>query len=505
MNSSREIRYGSLLSYGMIFVNIILGLIYTPWLLRTIGSSNYGLFVLVTSLITLFLMDFGMSAAVTRFISNYRAEGKQSSINSFAGLSLKFYLIVCTIMGIALIVFYVFVDDIYRSLTVGELEIFKNIYIVVGTFVVICFPVNMCNGILNAYEQYILLKGTDLLSRVGTAVVTIVALVMGGGIYALVLIQGLMHLLTLILKIYYIKKSTPVIFDLKSNSNIKLSEIFTFSAWTTVDTLASQMVFNFIPSILAAVANTLSITYFGFARMLEGHVWNVTQALSGLFLPSVSRLVVNQDNAKDVLPLMIKVGRLNQSVITLLLIGFLLMGKEFVYLWLGSEYGDLYYCILLLISAYFVLASQQIALTSVVVLNLVKYSSLINIITGVFNLIVAYFIAPKYGIIGVCASIALVFGIRLLCHNILYYKVMCIDVITFFKKCHLQMLPGFGLIVLLSYGLLQFMPTCTSDMAGWLLFIGKSLIVSVIYAVVMWHFIWDEYEKGLLKSLIGRI
>ena len=74
MNSSKQIKLGALMSYFAIAFNMIAGLIYTPWMISEIGSSNYGLYTLATSLITLFVMDFGMSAAVTRFISKYRAE-----------------------------------------------------------------------------------------------------------------------------------------------------------------------------------------------------------------------------------------------------------------------------------------------------------------------------------------------------------------------------------------------------------------------------------------------
>ena len=66
MNSSKQIKFGALMSYFAIAVNIVAGLVYTPWMITKIGQGNYGLYTIASSLITLFVMDFGMSAAVGR-------------------------------------------------------------------------------------------------------------------------------------------------------------------------------------------------------------------------------------------------------------------------------------------------------------------------------------------------------------------------------------------------------------------------------------------------------
>ena len=57
-NSGKQIKIGAILSYVAIFINILSALIYTPWMLSHIGDSDYGLFTLAHSVITLFLLDF---------------------------------------------------------------------------------------------------------------------------------------------------------------------------------------------------------------------------------------------------------------------------------------------------------------------------------------------------------------------------------------------------------------------------------------------------------------
>ena len=82
MNSSRQIKWGAVLSYISIAANIISGLLYTPWMVETIGESQYGLYTLANSVITLFLLDFGLSSATGRYLSKYNAEGDRKARSS---------------------------------------------------------------------------------------------------------------------------------------------------------------------------------------------------------------------------------------------------------------------------------------------------------------------------------------------------------------------------------------------------------------------------------------
>ncbi len=163
MNNISEIKIGSAISFLTVFINIILGLVYTPWTLKVIGTSEYGIYTLTSSLISIFLLDFGMSAAVARFISNYRAQNKQENIDSFVGLSTKFYLILCGLIAIILSVIFIFIDKAYVGLTIEELFKFKIVFVINAVFIVLSFPVNICNGILTAYEKFVWLKGSDIL------------------------------------------------------------------------------------------------------------------------------------------------------------------------------------------------------------------------------------------------------------------------------------------------------------------------------------------------------
>ena len=85
-----QLKIGMILSYLSIAINIVAGLIYTPWMIGKIGGmGQYGLYTIVTNLLSLFLVDFGLSSATARYVSKYRAEGQEEKIAPFLGAVYK--------------------------------------------------------------------------------------------------------------------------------------------------------------------------------------------------------------------------------------------------------------------------------------------------------------------------------------------------------------------------------------------------------------------------------
>ena len=71
-----EIKLGVMLSYAQMFLNIIIGLAYTPIMIRLLGSNEYGLYNMVASTIsTLTILNLGFNSSYIRFFSKYKNNG----------------------------------------------------------------------------------------------------------------------------------------------------------------------------------------------------------------------------------------------------------------------------------------------------------------------------------------------------------------------------------------------------------------------------------------------
>ena len=63
-----QIKVGAFLSYLIIGLNNIIGLLYTPFMLRMMGQTEYGLYSLVVSVVAyLTVFDLGFGNAIVRY------------------------------------------------------------------------------------------------------------------------------------------------------------------------------------------------------------------------------------------------------------------------------------------------------------------------------------------------------------------------------------------------------------------------------------------------------
>ena len=508
MSNSKQLKSGALLSYFTIAFNMISGLIYTPWMITQIGQSSYGLYTLATSLITLFVMDFGLGGVVSRFISKFNAEGKRDTVNNFMGLVYKLYLAIDALILSALVIVSFFINNIYDNLTASELETFKILYVIVGLFSVISFPFTNLNGILTAFECFTQMKLADLFNKVFIIVAMIIALSCGMGVYALVSVNAIAGLLTIAIKYIIIRKKTGINVNFKYKDKKLTKEVFGFSLWTTIRMLAERLVINISPSIIAAVSATgsIGVAIFGLAQTIEGYVYTFATAIDGMFMPRIAKMVYGDKKRENLMPLMIKIGRIQCMIIGLLVTGFIAVGKSFIVdIWNKPDFVQSYFCaILLILPSYFYLP-MQIANTTLIVENKINVRAYVFTVVGIVNVCLSLIFSKYWGAIGASVSIFVAYMLRALLMAIMYKVVLKFDMWLFFKETFLKITPFLLIAMGVGLGLEHFNPMAH----GFLRFALNGGVFVATFAVLMLLFGLNQYEKnlffGILKKFVRKV
>ena len=499
MSKDNQLKIGAILSYVAIFINIAAGMLYTPWMVRQIGQSDYGLYTLANSLIALFLVDFGLSSATSRYISKYRAEGNAEAVNNFLGAIYKLYLLITMIIFAVLFVLFFFIDGIYDNLTASEIEKFKVVYLIAGAFSVFNFPLVTFNGILTSYERFIELKLAEIVYRISFVGSTLVALLLGKGLYALVALHAAAGLLCSLYKFLVIKSKVPIKINFKYSDSGMYKEIFSFSIWVTLASLAQRLIFNITPSILGIVANTAAIAVFGIVSTFESYVYTITSAIKGMFLPKISKLVVEDESKLN--PLLLGVGKYLYALNGLIVAGFIVLGKHFIDLWMGKGYELAYMGILLVTAPGLFHNAVQIAETTMIVKKKVNIQAYVAIGTGVLNVILSLPLSKFYGVIGSCISIFIAYMAREIALNIIYHKALSYDMITFCKKCYIRM--SLPIVATILFGI-PLNLLLKDD--GWMMFVIKGVIIVLAYLVFVYLLGFGKDEKrSILNTFKAKI
>lgn len=496
MDSRKQIKNGAVISYIAIIINIVASFLYTPWMVSSIGKSDYGLYTLAVSLISIFLMDFGIGSVVTRFAAKYRVANDTESINNLLGIVFKLFIVIDIVILMVLAVTYFYLGDIYAGLETAELHQFKILYIIIAGFSIISFPFTILSGIFNAYEYFVQLKLCDLLQKLSTIALIIIALLRGYGVITIVAINTFTGILTIAVKLYLLKRNTPIKVNFRCNSKALLKEIFDFSIWITIIGIAQRLTLNIAPSILGIVASSYEIAIYSPASAIAGYFYTIAIAIDGLFLPTIFRKIAEKKQ-KDILLIMIKVGRYQIIILGLIFVGLVCVGKDFITLWMGEEFLKSYYCTVILILPAIFEYSQQIARLTVIAENKVKLQSIGLISTSIINVIIALPLSYYYGSIGISLAICITQFLNLIFMNFIYYKILKFDMLNFYRMCYLKMIiPICGTLVLAS-AILQYI-----EQKGWFWLAMKGIIISIIFGILTFIFNVSKGERKKIVSII---
>lgn len=496
---NKQLTLGALFSYGAIILNIILTILYTPWMVSKIGQANYGLYTLAISVIGMFMLDFGLSSAVSRFVSKYNAEQSEEKINTFLGAVFKLYIGIDLLLLIALGGIYFFLATIYKSLTAEELEVFRILYAIVAIFNLIAFPMTPLSGILNAYEQFISAKLCDLINKILSVILVITVLLYTTDVRIVVCANAIAGIISIMIKIIAVKIKTPVRIEFRRVDKSVYKEIFSFSIWTTVASIAQRITYNFAPSILAITSGSIAVAIYGPASSIGGYFYTIAAAINGMFLPRISRMIT-ADKETDLQTLMTAVGRYQTAVLGLIIAGFVCVGDDFLYLWMGEEFLRSYPCVILIMLPALLEYSQQIGNTAIVAKNYVKQQAIQLIVISLIGCIVAIAFSAKWGAVGSCAAIFLTGLCNVIGYNHIHEKKLGIKIIRFYSDCYGTML--IPIIATSFLGRWVCSKICNRSVS-WLTF--KGCLTVVIYFTFLWFFGLRDNERARIKKLLQTV
>lgn len=497
-NKGSSIKAGAFISYVSVFLSIAITFFYTPWMIRQIGVSDYGLYNLVIAFISYFVMDFGLSGTVTRFISKYRAEGRYEKISNLMGLVMKIYLVIDIVIFIILFICYFFLSGIFKGLTPEELETLKVLYIIAGIFSVLSFVLQPMNGALMAFEYFVESKVLDMFQRVGLVLLIVIALFLNGGVVSLVFITGLVGFIVALLRYIVFTKKSRTTVNWKYFDANELKSVAGFSGWLFLMTLALRLRLTIMPAILGALSNSTEISIFALAISVESIIWTFSTALNGLFLPQVSRMEHNGDS-EALTSLMVKVGRIQLLIFSPIFWGFVVFGSSFLHLWVGEGFEKSYYVIICLIGANLVLFTQQIAQDLVYAGNKVKKMSVISLITSIVALLGGLCLAGKYGAVGCGISFLFAMLVYVFWLNVFYGKQLSISLKTFFKECHYKVMP----MTILTGGVAYLLWHWVTSVSWLSLVLGISSYI-VLYVLSIYFCVLDNDERNLITQFIKK-
>lgn len=502
---NKQYKVGAILSYISLVIGNSIGLIYTPIMLRLLGQKEYGLYSLVGSMIaTLGLVDLGFGNASIRYISKYRALGDKEKEYSVNGLFIFVNSIIAVLTLIIGYILSLYSGTLFSNgLTPNELQKFRIMLLVLVFNLAISFPFSIFGSIITSYEKFIFPKVVGIIRSILSPIVILLMLFIGYKSLAMVIVNTIVNILFLWVNVYYCFKVLKIRVSFKYFDFQLLKEISTYSFFIFVAIIVDKIYWTTDQIILGVYSGTAMVSIYAVASQLNTYYMQFSTAISGMFLPRVTAMVIKKSREQELTDLFIKIGRIQFIILGLILSGFVVFGKEFIVLWAGVEYMPAYYIALILITPFTIPLIQNIGIAILQAKNLHRVRSIILIFLAFGNLAISIPLGQLYGGVG-CAigtATSMVVG-NILIMNLYYYKKVNINIPKFWKEIIRMSLP---LITCIIIGIILNKIVGT----GLIMLLMKMLVFSISYALLMYFVGMNQYEKELfvspLRGIIKRI
>lgn len=490
-----QLKAGAALNYVVILLNTFVGLLYTPYMLRMMGQSEYGLYALVASVISyLTILDLGFGNAVIRYTAKFRAEGKQTEQYEMFGMFFILYLVIGVIAIAAGSALYFNVDAMFGN-TMTEIELNKaRIMMLLLVFnLAFTFPMSIFGSIITAYEKFIFPRVVTIIRILLNTAVMICLLHIGYRAIAMVVVQTVFNVLTLCLNFFYCKKYLKIKMYFRKFKWGFLKEVAIYSFWIFLSAIIDKIYWSTGQFVLGATVNTIAVAVFAVAINLVNMYMQFSWAIAGVFLPKVTHMVTTSNDEKAISDLFIRTGRIQYMVMALILSGFIVFGQQFIALWAGAGYDEAYIMCVMFFAALLSPLIQNVGLTILQARNQMKFRSLLYIAIAIVALCSQIVFAKLWGGIGCAIAIAgaLLLGQGLIM-NIYYQRKQHINIIAFWREIgKMSIIPTIltiGTIVLIKHFAIN----------SWSEFFAMVGLFFAIYAPLFWTFSMNEYERNLI-------
>lgn len=497
-------KIGVVLSYVLMIFEVLSTLLLTPFIIRTLGQSEYGVYKLSAAITAyILLLDLGVGNAVTRFVAKYRVNGEEEQNRRFFGVSLVYYggIAVLSLL-IGLIMVAIFPTVFAKGLSPEETMLGEKLLGITMLNAAVTLGTAAFPNILIAYERFAFSRLCSIAQIILRMGMTLIALKLGMGSMGIVLIN---LVLTIFLRLifagytFFVLKLYPTLRGVHKDF---IKEIIAYSSWILLQMIATQINAYADQVLIGALvsASAVILAVYSVGTQIVQYFQSLGSAFNGVLMPGIVSLVEKGASSKRLCEEMIRIGRIILLFLELVFIGFFAFGRQFMELWAGTDYSDAYYVACILMPAYLLILTESIGTQILWAMNAHRQQAVLKLCTVLINIVLTVFLIKWKPLIG--ATIGTAFSLFIsdvVVMNIVFSKQIGISLRQYYGGLLKGLLPAGCATLLCGYGVRLL------HLQGWIGFLINVLLLCGIYAVVMWFVGMNTYEKHLLASLFRKL
>lgn len=482
-------------------VEAIAGLVTAAFLVRRLGETTYGLWIVILAFTSYFgFLDLGIRGSVGRYVAWYQAKNDRRGVDAtistaLAILGLAGALILLLTVAGEFIFFHIF------DVPARQIPDVRIALAIVGATFAIFIPSNVFDATLWGYQRFDLLNAIDIPMAVLRPVLVIVLVSSGYGLVALALINGTTLVLQGAVKLvltYRVSHGLRIGFAGVSREMART--LFGYGGWMLGANLTRVVRSQFNPTLIGYWLGMAMVTPYSITSRLIESGSKILWTGTGVLTPQIASLQA-QENHDARCRLILVASRFCVYLALFLMVGMTLLGNAFLTLWVGPKLASA--SVLLSILAVGELVPNSLLVLRGALQGMARHP-LIAIMAAIdlaFSLAVGIAVLPYYGLVGLCVVLAISgFVFRGVIKLVYACRLTDISVSDYLRSAVL----GSCLAALIPSGLLA-LAVAWKQPATWIELILYCAVFTVLYLVAGIPLIGVDRARRVLVALIGRV
>ncbi len=489
---------GVILGYLAMLVQNLSSFILTPMLIVSFGNGDYGIYKLLLSISSYFaLADLGLSNAIVRYVSEYRAKNDKLSETKFVSLVFLIDIFVTFALLAVSIVFYLFIPTIfYSTFSNNEILLLKQLFFLTMINGILNLLINLSNGIIKSYENFAMLKMLAIINSFVRIVIVMLLIINKFKISSIILTDVLLSAILLIITTYYCYKYLKIKLKFNMIDTAYIKEIISYSIIIFIDALAFHLFWNADNFIIGIFLSSSAIAIYSIGTQFSTLFFSISIIVSDVIMPGIVKQIANNASNIELTNTMIKIGRIKIILMALPVIGFIFLGKDFIAFWVGSEFIEAYRIALLALIPISIAGVCDAGLYIMWAMNKHKIKSFVSLMISGVNILLSVILVRHLGILGAAIGTAFAYIAGYLIFNPIYFhKVLHVNMFKFLKETIINLLMPITLTFVFSFLICQY------SSSSLLIFFAKIVLISLVYTFFMWKY-GLNYEEKLMVYFI---
>lgn len=391
-----------------LLINIITSFFLAPFVVNSLGDTYYGIWaVLMQFTGYLYLMDFGVRESVIRNTSKLNARNQSRRLHRVLSVAVLIYFamsVTCMLLVGILTWVFPYVIEV-PSHTIADA---RAVVLLSGAAIAITFLFNGFSGVLMGLQRYYVHNVINVVGTLARAGAIVLVLGAGHKIIGLALLHSIHALIVgLLVTVFAIKalkqgKLGIAFVWVGGRAFVKLAgRLFNYSFFVFINNIGQKLVFATDALIIGIFMPVAAVTQYAIAGNLINYLKNLVAVTAEVLSPLTSHYHASGENAR-VAAVMVQGSRLSLFVALPVVTTYLVVGHEFIGLWMGERYAQSAGEVLFVLAIAQAVAIPSHTISSVLYgLSQHRTLAYARLVEAACNIGLSIVLVQRYGVIGV--------------------------------------------------------------------------------------------------------